>query len=79
MTVYRIVAMLNDGALRATSEEFGTELFTRGAARKDHRCATCGDVISKGQAAWRPLTNGYNRMHRVHLGCFEFPRGFRPR
>ena len=73
MTVYRLVAVLNDGALRAASEKFGVQLFTRGVSRKDHRCEDCGQVIRRGEYAFRPLTNGYNRMHRMHRACFAPP------
>lgn len=44
----------------------GGDLWVSGKARKDHTCCISGVLISKGQVAFRPLTNGGNRMVRVH-------------
>ena len=33
--------------------------------RKYHKCMVTGDKIEKGEKAYRPVTNGYNRMDRI--------------
>lgn len=68
-TDYRRVAVMNEGLLRVASEKYGMQLFTRVKLRKNTSCAACGDPLNKGTEAFSPLTNGYNRMHRVCFHC----------
>jgi hypothetical protein len=54
--------------------EYGRQIWVPSRMRKPHTCAVTGEVIAKGSRAFRPITNGYNRMQRIseqgieHLG-----------
>ncbi len=39
--------------------------------RKPRRCQLCEETIDCGAMAYRPLTNGYSRMERLHSACVE--------
>jgi hypothetical protein len=42
------------------------DLWTRGRIRgRDKRCMVTGSVLKSGMQAWRPITNGNNRMDRI--------------
>lgn len=68
-TEYSIIERPAEGVLRARSR-FGLQIFTRVKLRKNTECAACDTPIKKGDTAWSPITNGYNRMHRVCVACF---------
>lgn len=70
-TVYRVIAQVSDGLLRVHSEAHGMQLWTRVKLRKDHSCEVCKGLMLKGVEAFSPITNGYNRMHRMHRHCFR--------
>ena len=56
------------------SDEYGQQLWTRGKVRaKWKECQVCAKMIAPGELAYSPLTNGFNRMHRIHASCVETP------
>lgn len=46
-------------------------LWQRGKARKAAVCSLSGIEIRKGDRIYRPITNGMERMHRVHAAYME--------
>lgn len=54
------------------SASYSSKIWVEVKVRKDHRCAQCGeDNIKKGDNAWRPITHGGNRMHRICPTCID--------
>ena len=42
------------------------DLWTRARIRgRERRCVVTGDALKSGDFAWRPITNGSNRMDRI--------------
>ena len=68
---YKLTGALNEGVVRLESHQYGTQLWTRGRARKDCRCAGCSKNIAKKSDRFAPITNGYNRMERLCIRCVE--------
>jgi len=67
----KLLGQMNSGLARISTDEYGAQLWTRRKLRKDNRgCVDCEQPIAKGAFAWGPLTNGYNRMHRLCHPCF---------
>ena len=66
---YVLLALVSEKLLRITSYEYGRQLWTNVALRKEKKCARCDGSIPKGTRCFSPITNGYNRMHRLCSGC----------
>jgi len=66
---YELSKRLNEGLVGMRSHEHGMQLWTRGKARKVATCRCCESTIERSEVSWRPLTNGYNRMHRICDTC----------
>lgn len=47
------------------SERYGDQLWVLAKMRKGHDCVVTGEHIDKRVSAYRPVTNGYNRMDRI--------------
>jgi hypothetical protein len=69
-TDYTFVKRMNDD-LVGLSSSHGQQLFTRARVRKHRACALCKRKILPGSLAYRPITNGYNRMHRLCVPCVQ--------
>lgn len=65
MTTYSFRKRLSEDLVGLDSREYGPQLWDRSKARKASDCKVTGRRIEKGQPSWRPVTNGYNRAHRV--------------
>lgn len=52
----------------------GQQLWTLVKTRKPRKCSVCRGEIAIGTGAFRPLTNGNNRYHRIHPGCIPRSR-----
>ena len=62
---YEVIFSPADGLMLITHPKHGRQLWARCKMRghKNSRCAICGAVV--GFEAFRPVTNGYNRMERI--------------
>ena len=69
MERYCLIELCTDGLARLSSYEYGTQLWTRRVTRKDFYCRVCSFKKTKRTHAFAPLTNGYNRMHRICDTC----------
>lgn len=69
-TDYRFIKRMNPGLVGLTSSH-GQQLFTRGKLRKAKSCALCKFPLKPGTLAYMPVTNGYNRMHRLCVACVQ--------
>lgn len=67
-TNYRFMKRLNGGLVGLASSH-GHQLFTTVKMRKPKPCALCGVKLKPKQQAYSPITNGYNRMHRLCVAC----------
>lgn len=52
--------------IEITDKRYGNQLWCLARMRKDASCVSCGDLIEKGEEAFRPITNSGNRMYRRH-------------
>ncbi len=66
---YEFKEQLNDEIviLDCVSDEYCNIIWTLCSTKKEHVCKYTGDTIPKGEKAFRPLTNGYNRMDRLSI------------
>jgi len=67
--MYTLVSIPGDGLALLSSARYGQQLWVQCKTRKAHQCRECGLICSAGTVMYRPLTNGYNRMERVCVGC----------
>jgi len=58
-----------DAGIVGLSSSHGRQLFVCGRLRKPKPCALCGVELKVGDRVYRPITNGYNRMHRLCVAC----------
>lgn len=65
MGYYKYVKAIGDGAIILKSAKHGEQVWTLCKLRKDNRCVVAEERILKGDEAYRPVTNGYNRMERI--------------
>ena len=70
--MYKFIGAKFIGAMRAdlaktTHPEYGNQLWSKCTVRKSWTCVVSKELIKKGYVAFRPITNGYNRMHRISL------------
>ena len=69
----KLLAVLNEGLIRLSTAEsvrdYGPELWTKVKIRKARKCTNCDSQIPVGASAFSPITHGYNRMHRICMGC----------
>lgn len=70
VTDYRFVKRMNDGLVGLESSH-GKNLFTLAKLRKTKKCALCKVELRPPTQAYMPITNGYNRMHRLCLACVD--------
>ena len=65
---YAFVKRLDAGIVGLSSSH-GRQMFVCGNLRKPKPCALCGVALKVGDRVYRPITNGYNRMHRLCVAC----------
>lgn len=65
MGSYKYIKAIGDGVVVLKSSECGEQVWTLCKPRKDHQCVVAEERIRKGDEAYRPITNGYNRMERI--------------
>lgn len=79
LTECQLLRVLNDGLVRLQTSDFsgdyGAQLWTRVTLRKSKnktkKCCNCDSELAPGDVAFTPITNGYNRMHRICTICIE--------
>ena len=64
MTNYILEQILSENIFVLNSE-YGSQIWTKITLRKDNICEQTKIKLIKGTRAYRPNTNGYNRMHRI--------------
>ena len=64
MTNYFFINTIN-GEMVFLNSKYGQQIWTLIKLRKDAICAEMNIKIPKGSMAYRPITNGYNRMERI--------------
>jgi len=67
-TDYSFVKRFAEGVVGLTSSH-GQQMFVRSKLRKPKACALCNVELKTKEQAYRPITNGYNRMHRLCVAC----------
>ena len=65
---YAFVRRLAEGVVGLASSH-GQQLFTLNKLRKRTECAVCKGTLLPKDHAYSPITNGYNRMHRICAPC----------
>jgi len=75
LTDCRLLGVMNEGLVRMDTADFsynyGKQLWGIVKTRKVARCANCDQEIPKASQVYSPITNGYNRMHRICTTCVE--------
>jgi hypothetical protein len=75
LTSCRLLGVMNDGLIRLDTADwsynYGKQLWSVVKTRKIAECVNCDGEISKSTNAYSPITNGYNRMHRICTTCVE--------
>lgn len=64
MVSYSLIAVRAAGIILLSHPKFGQQMWTLVKCRKHKRCVIT-DVDLYKQEAFAPVTNGYNRMHRI--------------
>jgi hypothetical protein len=67
---YRLVKPISKGLVLIFSLEYGEQLWHKAVCRKHMRCSVSGRDLYKMEA-YRPETNGYNRMDRIDAAIIE--------
>lgn len=67
MTIYNVIKILSKDLVVVNSIEYGNQMFSKVKLRKATTCQQTRIKIEKGQFAWRPQTNTYNRGERISL------------
>lgn len=67
---YRFLKRMSEGLVGLTSSH-GRQIFHTTELRKSKPCALCKVELKPGDTAYSPITNGYNRMHRLCVACVE--------
>lgn len=74
---YVSVKRLSKGLIGVNAGQYGHQMWVFCIARPRNRralsdiCRLCDAPILKGQEVFRPMTNGYNRGHRIHVSCVD--------
>jgi hypothetical protein len=66
---YVVKKHLTEDLMVIRHPEYGEKMWGIVKLRKETKCAQCKGALAVGARAFSPITNGYNRMHRLCLGC----------
>jgi len=69
--MYQLRKVFNEGFVGMWSPLYGKQFWTKCKLRKDPWCAMCETKLKKGDIAFRPQTNGGNRMVRICENCIK--------
>lgn len=67
MNSFKLKKKISDECFLLESGVYGTQMWQKCRVRKSHKCSRLDKEIEKGSLAFRPFTNGYNRMCRISL------------
>lgn len=67
MIIYTLKQVLNKDIVILNSSEYGSQIWQTCRLRKDNICEQTGINLKVGSKAFRPITNGYNRMYRISI------------
>ena len=70
MTIYTVEKVLNPNLIVLMSI-YGSQMWNKVTLRKNTTCEQIGIPLPKGTRAYRPHTNGYNRMDRISEPAME--------
>lgn len=62
---YKMIKRLSEAVVVLSWKNGINDLWSRTKIRKCKNCEITDEKIDKGEYAWIPITNGYNRMHRI--------------
>lgn len=65
MVLYNFVTRLDVNIVILNSDEYGEQIWVKCKTRKKFRCRQYDIEFEAGSVAYRPQTNGYNRMDRI--------------
>ena len=72
---FRLLGVLNDDLVRLRTSDvsgnYGAQLWSSIKLSKSKDCVRCETKLTAGARAFKPITNGYNRMHRICASCVE--------
>lgn len=71
MKHYRSAEKKADGLYLILHQLYGKQLWVSVQVRKQHKCEITDKAIEPKDRAYRPMTNGYNRMHRISQAGME--------
>ncbi len=69
--IYEFVTRLDKNLVIMTSDKYGEQMWAKCKARKKFTCVQYGIEFASGSLAYRPQTNGYNRMERMSVQAME--------
>jgi hypothetical protein len=77
---YKLAKRLAEGVVVLDHPKYGRTMWVTGKTRRSRtrrapNCEICKTELASGMLAWRPLTNGYNRMHRICVVCLPEKEG----
>ncbi len=67
MTDYKLETILDENNVVLNSS-YGCQIWSRAKLGNDRTCQRTGKKLLKGAEVFRPVTNGYNRSHRISAG-----------
>jgi hypothetical protein len=71
MAVVYTFAKRLSATLVGLSSQYGEQLWAAITLRKNKDCFVCEIAMPRGGKAYRPITNGDNRMDRLCVSCVE--------
>ncbi len=67
---YKLSRVVSEGLILVVSLEYGEQIWHKATCRKHMKCSVSGRDLYKKEA-YRPETNGYNRMDRIDATLIE--------
>ena len=64
---YKLEEKLSDELFVLSHPQHGIKTWALCRLRKQAKCILSGVLINKGEHAFRPITNGYDRMNRISV------------
>lgn len=62
---YIFIKYLSNDLVILAHDRYGNQIWGKVKLRKSTNCAITEEPLSIGSLAYRPITNGYNRMQRI--------------